>query len=74
MSFDDFDISWFKDLTDIVKNKTMFFLPCFGPFLAFVFKQSEYIKGTNESAGDNRVHRSHHIIQGGTKGSVNGAG
>lgn len=47
MSFNDFDISWFKDLTDIVKNKTMFFLPCFGAFLAFVFTQSEYIKGSN---------------------------
>jgi hypothetical protein len=47
VSLDDFDTSWFKDLTDIVKNKTLFFLPCFGAFLAFVFTQSEYIKDSN---------------------------
>jgi hypothetical protein len=32
---EEYDIEWFRDLTDIVKNKTMFFLPCFGAFLAW---------------------------------------
>jgi hypothetical protein len=43
----EFDIGWFKDLADIVKNKTMFFLPCFGALLAFLFAKSDYIKSSN---------------------------
>jgi hypothetical protein len=44
---EEYDIEWFRDLTDIVKNKTMFFLPCFGAFLAFLFAKSQYIKDSN---------------------------
>jgi hypothetical protein len=47
MVSEEYDIEWFKELTDIVKNKTVFFLPCFGAFLAFLFAKSDYIKSSN---------------------------
>jgi hypothetical protein len=34
-------------LADIVKNKTLFFIPFFGALLAFLFTKADYIKGSN---------------------------
>src|SRR5258705_8165349 len=42
-----FDPSFLKDLADIIKNKTLFFIPFFGALLAFLFTKAEYIKGSN---------------------------
>jgi len=42
-----FDGSFLKDLADIIKNKTLFFIPFFGALLAFLFTKSDYIKGSN---------------------------
>lgn len=43
----EFDPSFLKDLADIIKNKTLFFIPFFGAFLAFLFAKTEYIVGAN---------------------------
>ena len=43
----DFDASFLKDLADIIKNKTLFFIPFFGAFLAFLFAKTDYIKSAN---------------------------
>jgi hypothetical protein len=42
-----FDASFLKDLADIIKNKTLFFIPFFGALLAFLFTKADYIKGSN---------------------------
>ena len=42
-----FDASFLKDLADIIKNKTLFFIPFFGALLAFLFTKAEYIKSSN---------------------------
>jgi hypothetical protein len=42
-----FDAEYLKGLTDIVKNKTLFFIPFFGAYLAFLLTKTEYIKSAN---------------------------
>jgi hypothetical protein len=42
-----FDASFLKDLADIIKNKTLFFIPFFGALLAFLFTKADYIKSSN---------------------------
>jgi hypothetical protein len=42
-----FDASFLKDLADIIKDKTLFFIPFFGALLAFLFTKADYIKGSN---------------------------
>jgi hypothetical protein len=42
-----FDASFLKDLADIIKNNTLFFIPFFGALLAFLFTKADYIKGSN---------------------------
>jgi hypothetical protein len=43
----DYDASFLHDIADIVKNKTLFFIPFFGAYLAFLFAKSDYIKEAN---------------------------
>jgi hypothetical protein len=42
-----FEASFLKDLADIIKNKTLFFIPFFGALLAFLFTKADYIKGSD---------------------------
>ena len=42
-----FDPSFLKDLADILKNKTLFFIPFFGAYLAFVLGKSDYLREAN---------------------------
>jgi hypothetical protein len=41
------DAEHLKGLTDIVKNKTLFFIPFFSAYLAFLLTKTDYIKGAN---------------------------
>jgi hypothetical protein len=43
----DYDPSFMRDIADMVKNKTLFFIPFFGAYLAFLFGKADYIKGAN---------------------------
>jgi hypothetical protein len=38
---------YLRGLTDIVKNKTLFFIPFFSAYLAFLLAKTDYIKGAN---------------------------
>ena len=40
----EYDASYLRDLADIVKNKTLFFVPFFGAFLAFLVGKTDYLK------------------------------
>lgn len=42
-----YDPGFLRDVADMVKNRTLFFLPLFGAYLAFLFGKSDYIKGAN---------------------------
>src|SRR6266852_6150008 len=42
-----YDASFLRDIADMVKNKTLFFIPFFGAYLAFIFGKSDYIKQAN---------------------------
>ena len=37
------DLSYLKDLGDMVRARNLFFVPFFGVFLAFIVTQSKYI-------------------------------
>jgi len=41
------DVTFLRDIADIIKNRTLFFLPFFGAFIAFLFSKSDYIKESN---------------------------
>jgi hypothetical protein len=41
------DAEHLRGLTDIVKNKTLFFIPFFSAYLAFLLAKTDYIKGAN---------------------------
>jgi|ERR1700674_513959 len=41
------DVSFLRDVADIVKNKTLFFIPFFGAYLAFILTKSDYLKESN---------------------------
>lgn len=43
----DFDPSYLRDLVDIIKNKTLFFIPFFGALLAFLLTKSDFVKNSN---------------------------
>jgi hypothetical protein len=43
----DYDASFLRDIADMVKNKTLFFIPFFGAYLAFLLGKTDYIKGAN---------------------------
>jgi hypothetical protein len=40
-----FDPEVLRGITDIVKNRTLFFIPFFGAYLAFLFGKTDYIRG-----------------------------
>lgn len=40
---DDFDFSFFKDMSDIVRGRIALFLPFFGAYLAFVLSKNDYV-------------------------------
>lgn len=46
-SLEDLDVTFLRDIADIIKNRTLFFLPFFGAFIAFLFSKSDYIRGAN---------------------------
>jgi hypothetical protein len=41
------DMSFIKDIVDIIKNKMLFFFPFFGAFLAFLIAKSDYVMNAN---------------------------
>jgi hypothetical protein len=34
-----YDAGFLRDIADMVKNKTLFFIPFFGAYLAFIFRR-----------------------------------
>ena len=41
------DLTFVKEMIDIIKNKLLFFMPFFGAFLAFLLTRHEYVIGAN---------------------------
>lgn len=41
------DLAFIRDVVDIIKNKTLFFIPFFGAFVAFLVAKTDYVTSSN---------------------------